>query len=52
MGKKTSKKKRDRTKQPVKGRGRWKESIRSLEPAVGKFKGGVLKLSKRNLPQS
>lgn len=31
------------------GKGRWKDSIKSLEPAVGKFKGGVLKLSKQDL---
>lgn len=33
----------------VKGRGRWKDSIKSLEPAVGKFKNGILTLSSKDL---
>ena len=31
------------------GKGRWKDNIKSLEPSIGKFKGGVLQLSKTDI---
>ncbi|XP_064404981.1 uncharacterized protein C1orf131-like [Halichondria panicea] len=36
-------------KPKIPSKGRWKERITSLEPAVGKFRGGVLKLAKQDL---
>ena len=31
------------------GPGRWKDATKSLEPSLGTFKGGVLKLSQKDI---
>jgi hypothetical protein len=47
----TQKKKKRRGKDglSVKGKSRWKDQTKSLEPGIGKFKNGILTLSKRDL---
>lgn len=36
-------------KRHVKGRGRWRDNIKALDPPVGKFKNGVLSLSQKEV---
>ena len=46
-----SKKKKEDTKQRrvAKVGGRWKDSIKGLDPPVGKFKNGILSLSQKDV---
>jgi len=47
----TSKKKEEDSKQRrvTKVGGRWKDSIKGLDPPVGKFKNGILSLSQKDV---
>ena len=43
-------KQNDKRRRPgAKGRGRWKDTIKALDPPVGKFKNGVLSLSQKEV---
>lgn len=42
-------KRKEKAEKTVRGRGRWKDRIKSLEPAIGKFKNGILTLSSKDL---
>lgn len=39
----------DRRRHATKGRGRWKDKIKGLDPPMGKFKNGVLSLSQKEV---
>ena len=42
-------KQNDKRRHTAKGRGRWKDNIKALDPPVGRFKNGVLSLTKKEV---
>ena len=39
----------DRRRHTAKGKGRWKDNIKVLDPPMGRFKNGVLSLSQKEV---
>ena len=42
-------KQNDKRRRSIKGRGRWRDNIKALDPPVGKFKNGVLSISQKEV---
>lgn len=43
------KKQNDRRRHSTKGKGRWKDNIKALDPPMGRFKNGILSLSQNEV---
>jgi len=45
----TTNKKRKQRRNVTKGRGRWRDNIKALDPPIGRFKNGILSLSQKEV---